>query len=89
MSVVSHGGSIFDRNSLSNRLSYWTKTKAYTCMEMLFEHMKLKLVAFNIAGVGYTRITKKNNKTCVTSSWAKIPKNDENVSRSLKKMWEI
>ena len=37
MSVIFHGGSRFDRNSLSNRLSDWTKTKTRTCMEMLFE----------------------------------------------------
>jgi hypothetical protein len=68
MSVVSHERSKFDHNSLSNRLSDWTKTKTYACMEMLFENIKLKLVALNIAGVKYTRTTKQNNKTCVAIS---------------------
>ena len=89
MYVVSHGGSRFDLNSLSNRLLDWTKAKTYTCMDMLFENTKLKLVALNIARVKYTRTTKQNNKTCVASSWAKNPKKDENISRSLNKLWEI
>lgn len=76
MSVIFHGGSRFDRNSLSNRLSDWTKTKTYTCMEILFKNMKLKLVALNIKRLKYTRTTKQNNKTCVASTWAKNPKKD-------------
>jgi hypothetical protein len=38
--------------------------------------MKLILVAFNIAGMEYTRATKQNNKICVASSSAKNPKKD-------------
>ena len=68
MSVISHGGSRFDCNSLSNRLSDWTKTKTYTCMEILLKNMKLKLVVLNIKKVKYTRTTKQNNKTCVAKN---------------------
>jgi hypothetical protein len=48
-------------------------------MKMLFENMKLQLVALNIAGVEYTRTIKQKcyNKTCVASSWAKNPKKDK------------
>jgi hypothetical protein len=49
--IVSYEEIRFDHNSLSNRLSNWTKTKTYTYMEMLFENIKLKLVALNIARV--------------------------------------
>jgi hypothetical protein len=59
MSVVSHERSRFDHNSLFNRLSDWTKTKTYAYMKMLFENIKLKLVALNIAEVEYTRTTKQ------------------------------
>ena len=58
MFFASHGGSRCDYNSLSNRLSNWTKTKTYTCVKMLFESMKLILVALNIVGVEYTKTTK-------------------------------
>jgi hypothetical protein len=74
MYVVYHKRSRFDHNSLSNRLSDWTKTKTYTCMKMLFDNMKLKLVALNIAGVEYIRTTKQNNKTRVASNSAKKTK---------------
>jgi hypothetical protein len=43
-------------------------------METIFENMKLKLVALNIAGVEYTTTTKQNNKTYVASSSAKKTK---------------
>jgi hypothetical protein len=55
----------------------WTKTKTYACKEMLFESMKLILVALNIAGEEYTRTTKQNNESCVASSLTNNPKKDK------------